>query len=246
MEEPTDNFSNNKNDDKESEKKSLTESEIPVENTESKPKKSTQFINFEKIKSKIDISYLLIYALFFISLIYYYLGLKGCDNEELCQIDNDEKMLLKRGFQTAYSSVFFTFSIFFLIYSKKNLMHPIIFVLIYTVIFQNTQGNDFLKHGTYNCALFIALSIIIFIYLSGVSYIIKGIMGNIIKKLFSVIIALLLIFPYIFYVLRTKCIKWNYGLGNIEIEYDINLDSCRIINPNKCTIGMFGNLFDLS
>ena len=246
MEEPTDNFSNNKNDDKESEKKSLTESETPVENTESKPKKSTKFLNFEKIKSKIDISYLLIYALFFISLIYYYLGLKGCDNEDLCQIDTDEKMYLKRGFQTAYSSVFFTFSIFFLIYSKKNLMHPIIFVLIYTVIFQNTQGNDFLKHGTYNCALFIALSIIIFIYLSGVSYIIKGIMGNIIKKLFSVIIAFLLIFPYIFYVLRTKCIKWNYGLGNIEIEYDINLDSCRIINPNKCTIGMFGNLFDLS
>ena len=251
MEKTTDSFnSNNNHNNNESVNKvkvwSFTESVIPVENINSKPKKPTKCLNLKKIKSKIDRYYLLAYALFFISLIYYFLGLQGCDKGALCQVDTDEKVYLKRGFQTAYSSVFFTFSIFFLIYFKKHFIHLVAFTLIYIIIFMNTQGNDFLNHGTYNCALFITLSVIIFIYLKGISYIIKAIKGNIKQKICSIIIAFLLIFPYLFYAVRTRCDKWNYGLGKVEIEYDINLDSCQIQKPNKCTVGMFGNLFDLS
>ena len=254
MEKTTDSFnSNNNHNNNESVNKvkvwTFTESVIPVENINSinsKQKKPTKCLTLKKIKSKIDRYYLLAYALFFISLIYYFLGLQGCDKGALCQVDTDEKVYLKRGFQTAYSSVFFTFSIFFLIYFKKHFIHLVAFTLIYIIIFMNTQGNDFLNHGTYNCALFITLSVIIFIYLKGISYIIKAIKGNIKQKICSIIIAFLLIFPYLFYAVRTRCDKWNYGLGKVEIEYDINLDSCQIQKPNKCTVGMFGNLFDLS
>ena len=234
--------------DKESGKKikfwKLSESVIQLE--ESKPLKFMKTKKFfAKIKSKADIYYLLIYVLFLISIIYYFLGLKGCKGDH-CQTDNNIKFYIRRGLETAISSLFFAFSIFLVIFYKKHFIYILIFVLIYIIIFINTQGNDFLHHGTYNCILFVILAVVSLLYMNGVYNIIKGIKGNMKQKICSLIVAFLLIFPFFFYTLRTKCFKWNYGLGDIEIEYNINFDSCKIKNPNKCTIGLFGNLFDLS
>ena len=90
------------------------------------------------------------------------------------------------------------------------------------------------------------LDLIGWIYITGLYFAILGF--NKIKKkiIFTIIILLLLISPFLFYITRGKCINWNYGLGNIQIEYNQNLNACKIKIPKKCTIGMFGNLFDLS
>lgn len=203
------------------------------------------FIKNNKIKS--IIKYLLIYALFCLSLIFYFLGLGGCKSVlDRCIAFTNIKMYIKKGFETAFSSFLFSFTIFFIIYFKKKFFHILIFIMIYIIIFINTQGNDFIRHGTYNCILFLSLFLIWSIYIYGIYFVILGFNSSKKNKLLTIIILLLLISPLIFYITRTKCIEWNYGLGNIEIEYDVNFDSCKIINPVFCTIGMFGNLFDLS
>ena len=206
-------------------------------------------IKFFDKKNKIRINkyLLLIYGLFYLSIIFYFLGLRGCKSAlTKCQAFTDIEMYIKRGFETAFSSILFSFSIFFIIYFKKKYIHILLFIVIYIIIFINTQGNDFIRHGTYNCILFLSLILIWLIYMSGIYFIILRFIGNKKNKLFAILILLLLISPFIFYITRTKCIKWNYGLGNIEIEYDTNFDSCKITNPFICTIGIFGNLFDLS
>ena len=198
-------------------------------------------------KIKINKYLLLIYGLFYLSIIFYFLGLRGCKSTlSECQAFTDIEMYIKRGFETAFSSILFYFSIFFIIYFKKKYIHILVFIVIYIIIFINTQGNDFIRHGTYNCILFLSLILIWLIYMSGIYFIIVRFISNKKKKFFAIMILLLLISPFIFYITRTKCIKWNYGLGNIEIEYDTNFDSCKITNPFICTIGIFGNLFDLS
>ena len=203
--------------------------------------------NKKKLRLKIDIFHLIIYGLFCISITYYFLGLRGCETVlNQCKEFTEINSYIKRGFETAYSSSLFSLAIFFIIFFKKNFIHILIFILIYIIIFINTQGNNLIKHGTYNCILFILLNIIFLIYIIGFYFSILEFKGNKKQKLCAIIIILLLISPFLFFILRSKCINWNYGLGNIEIEYNINLDGCKIKNPNFCTIGMFGTLFDLS
>ena len=202
----------------------------------------------KKKKIKIDIYYLLIYAFFFVSIKFYFLGLRGCRKkiEEKCQEFTTIIPYIKRGIETAISSILFSFGLFFIRFFKKHFIHKFIFILTYIIIIANTQGNDFINHGTYNCLLFILLDLICWIYINGLYFAILG-FNNIKKKIiFTIIILLLLISPFLFYITRGKCINWNYGLGNIQIEYNQNLDACKIKIPKKCTIGMFGNLFDLS
>ena len=202
----------------------------------------------KKSKIKIDIYYLLIYVFFFISIKFYFLGLRGCTNKiaEKCHEFTTIIPYIKRGIETAISSILFSFGLFFIRFFKKHFIHKLIFILTYIIIIVNTQGNDFINHGTYNCLLFILLDLICWIYINGLYFAILG-FNNIKKKIiFTIIILLLLIFPFLFYIMRGKCENWNYGLGNIQIEYNQNLDACKIKIPKKCTIGMFGNLFDLS
>ena len=201
----------------------------------------------KKNKLVIDIIDVLIYGFYSLSISLYFLGLRGCETVgDQCQIFTEIERYIRRGFETAFSSVFFSLSIFLIIYFKKKFIHIPIFSIIFVFIIMNTQGNTFMQHGTYNSILFILLLVIFWIYISGISFIIKGFKSNKKRKLLSIIILFILLFPFIFYIIRTKCINWNYGLGNIEIEYDPNYDSCKIKTPSLCTIGMFGNLFDLS
>ena len=201
----------------------------------------------KKNKTKIDIYYLLIYSFFSFSIKFYFLGLRGCKEKiaEQCHEFNDITPYIKRGIETAISSILFSFGFFFIGFFKKHFIHKLIFILTYIIIISNTQGNDFIKHGTYNSILFILLDLICLIYINGLYFVILGF--NTIKKNFvSIIILFLLISPFLFYIMRGKCINWNYGLGNIPIEYNENLDSCKIKNPKRCTIGMFGSLLDFS
>ena len=208
-----------------------------------KKKKKKIYIN------KIYLHYLLIYIFFFLSIKFYFLGLRGCRKKvaEKCHEFTNIIPYIKRGIETAISSILFSFGLFFIRFFQKHFIHKIIFILTYIIIIVNTQGNDFINHGTYNCILFILLDLICWIYINGLYFVILGF--NAIKKkdiIFSIIILLLLISPFLFYITRGKCINWNYGLGNVQIEYNQNLDPCKIKIPKKCTIGMFGNLFDLS
>ena len=203
----------------------------------------------KKNKTKIDIYYLLIYVFFFLFIKFYFLGLRGCRKKiaEKCFEFTNIIHFIKRGIETAISSILFSFGLFFIRFCKKHFIHRLIFILTYIIIIVNTQGNDFINHGTYNCILFILFDFILWIYINGLYFVILGFNG--IKKkniIFSIIILLLLISPFLFYTLRGKCINWNYGLGNTQIEYNQILDACKIKNPKKCTIGMFGSLFDLS
>jgi len=201
----------------------------------------------KKNRIKIDIYYLLIYAFFFTSIKFYFLGLRGCRKKvvEKCHEFTNIIPYIKRGIETAISSILFSFGLFFIRFFNKHFIHKLIFALTYIIIIANTQGNDFINHGTYNCILFILLDLICFIYINGLYFVVLG-FNTIKKKFFSIIILLLLITPFLFYIMRGKCINWNYGLGNMPIEYNQNLDACKIKIPKKCTIGMFGNLFDLS
>ena len=228
-----------------------SEREKIFKNSKTKSKNFFKIENLKKIikkykKKYIDLHHLLSYGLFYLSIKFYFLGLRGCKVMDQCIIFNNIAGYIERGIETAFSSCLFSFAIFYIFFFKKNYFHMLIFFIIYIIIFINTQGNNLMNHGTYNCILFIALNIIFLIYLYGVYFVIIGFKSNKKQKICATITLLFLIFPFIFYISRSKCTNWNYGLGNIEIEYNITLDSCKIKNPNICTIGMFGNLFDLS
>ena len=217
-------------------------------NLENEPLFEENKIGKKKNKIKIDIYYLLIYVFFFLSIKFYFLGLRGCRNKvsEKCQEFADTIEYIKRGIETAISSILFSFGLFFIRFFKKHFIHKLVFIITYIIIIANTQGNDFINHGTYNCILFILLNLICWIYINGLYFSILGFNANSKKIIFPIIILLLLISPFLFYIIRSKCINWNYGLGNIQIEYNQSLDACKIKIPKKCTIGMFGGLFDLS
>ena len=136
----------------------------------------------KKSKTKLHINYLLIYVFFFLSIKFYFLGLRRCCKKvgENCQEFITIIPYIKRGIETAISSILFSFGLFFIRFFKKHFIHKIIFILTYIIIIVNTQGNDFINHGTYNCILFILLDFICWIYINGLYFVILGF--NTIKK----------------------------------------------------------------
>ena len=107
-------------------------------------------------KKKLDIYFILIiYAFFFLSIKFYFLGLRGCRKKiaEKCHEFTNIIPYIKRGIETAISSILFSFGLFFIRFFKRHFIHKIIFILTYIIIIFNTQGNDFIHHGTYNCLM---------------------------------------------------------------------------------------------
>ena len=151
-------------------------------NLENVPLFGYKKITKKKNKKKIYLHYLLIYILFFLSIKFYFLGLRGCRKKvaEKCHEFTNIIPYIKRGIETAISSILFSFGLFFIRFFQKYFIHKIIFILTYIIIIVNTQGNDFINHGTYNCILFILLDFICWIYINGLYFVILGF--NTIKK----------------------------------------------------------------
>ena len=118
----------------------------------------------------------------------------------------------------------------------------IISLYAYFVHFYDT-GSDFQHHGSYNKILFYFLVISIGIIIGNL-YLFYFLFKKHYKKLLFTLITLFIII--VFLIKRSsfnRCLKWTYGLNNLNIENDPSRDKCYFIHPKKCWINSLDALF---
>ena len=212
-----------------------------------KPKKNIKtFIKYLKNLFKNNIDCSLIYLLLIFSMFLYFLSLKGC-NKELyqCLTHRGFLDLIKRGILTALSALTFSIVIILTKVAKMNYINYFIYIFTYSIIFFFTQGTDLKNHGTYNFILFVFISVLLEIIFYLIFLIIKYLYYN--NNLKSKILVFLMLFFLTFFIIhQSNCSNWEYGLGNLKIENNVNENICKIEKPKFCTIQIFDGLLDLS
>ena len=186
-----------------------------------------------------------VYYLFFLSILFYLLSLKGCHltfNE--CALHTMIPEYFKLGVLLILSSLFFGVLISIQIISRLNYINYFLFFITYIIIFIFTQGNDFSHHGTYNNIIFI-LFCPIFSIIFYIIYIVSVYILNLeLKKL---LVSLLFIFNVItFFFSNTKCLKFYEGIGGEKLINSKELNKCFIKKPRYCGYDFLSGLFDFS
>ena len=185
--------------------------------------------------------------IFIISLILYYLSLKGCDKpEQECLRTLGTIFFIQRTFLLIFST-FCTSIIISLSINKIISYKPTIYILIfYFVNFIYFRGMDLNDHGAFNTLGFI-IFIPIFLF---VNQIIKVCYLNYKRKLYfqNVIIFFIIFIPYIILKIKSRidCNKWGYGLGGRKILDDKEKSSCYIKKPKQCFKTILDNKFDFN
>ena len=112
--------------------------------------------NIKKYK-KSDLN-VIVYSLFFVSVVLYLISLKGCYlSVKECSTTGKIRMYIRIGICAIISAMLFGIIIFIQIKYKLRKLNSLIFCLIFFIIFLTNQGTDFAHHGTYNSIIFILL-----------------------------------------------------------------------------------------
>ena len=187
----------------------------------------------------------IIYILFFISLYFYLLSLKGCyQSFGICAHHTKLREYFKLGFFLFLSCILFGVLTCIFIIFRLKIRKYFFFLFIFFLIFYSNQGTDFANHGTYNSIIFILFLpfLTIFIY---VIYVTICYLYNLYIKKFLISI---LFFIYIFFSIRalTNCRKFYDGIGRIKLINDKKLNSCYIKKPFICGFDLLSGLFDVN
>ena len=211
-----------------------------------KPKKNLTFMICLKDLIINNLDFLMIYILLIISIVLYLFSLKGC-NDELyrCLTHRGFIDLIKRGIFTGMSAISFSLVIMLTKLSKMNYINYFIYIFLYTTIFFFSQGTDIKNHGTYNCILFVLITVLLIIVFYLFYLLIKFLnyYDNLLSK---IIVFLILLSLFLFIIHKSNCSNWEYGLGNLKIDNDKNENICEIEKPKYCTIQIFDGLLDFS
>ena len=208
-----------------------------------KPKKNKKTFKTLIIEN-LDIC--MIYLLLIMSIVLYLFSLKGCNNELYkCLTHGGFIDLIKRGIFTGISALSFSLVLMLTKFAKMNYINYFFYIFIYTIIFFFSQGTDLKNHGTYNCILFVFITVLLIIifYLFYLLIIFLQYYDNLISK---IIVFLILLSLFLFIINKSSCSNWEYGLGNLKIDNDINENICEIEKPKYCTIQIFDGLLDFS
>ena len=117
---------------------------------------------------------LVVYILFFLSILIYFISLCGCSYSfHECTTSRKIKKYFYLGFLLILSCIVFALSFFIQVISSSKTINYLIFFAIYSIIFLFTQGTDFAHHGTYNSIIFIIFFPIIFIHIFFILFIYK-------------------------------------------------------------------------
>ena len=199
----------------------------------------------EQIKDFKNIIYLIIMI---ISIILYYLSLKGCkENGLICLQTFGYKFYLLRAIYVILSSFLYTLLLFLSIKKVIHYYFIIILSIFYIINFLINRGTDLYNHGVFNTIIFLITVLISLLLI----YLIFSFFKLIIKKkfLFAIIILIILILPFLFIKLYpTVCNNWKLGLMNKELEgkESLNKNSCYIRQPKKCWLDATKGIFDFT
>ena len=148
-----------------------------------------------------------------------------------------------------YSSIFFSFSIFLILfknYKKINLIYILIIFLLFILIDHN---NGIIKHGLYNFVGLVLMTSLLFIFLCFIHLLI-----NLLKK--RNYLSLILIFSFFFIIFISikrfksthfSCIDWDKGLNNTYIDNSKKYPcKINIPKPHSCYLTDIGPFFDFT
>ena len=176
-----------------------------------KPKKNKKTFKTLIIEN-LDIC--MIYLLLIMSIVLYLFSLKGCNNELYkCLTHGGFIDLIKRGIFTGISALSFSLVLMLTKFAEMNYINYFFYIFIYTIIFFFSQGTDLKNHGTYNCILFVFITVLLIIifYLFYLLIIFLQYYDNLISK---IIVFLILLSLFLFIINKSSCSNWEYGLGN--------------------------------
>ena len=186
------------------------------------------------------------YCLFSTSVFLYILSLEGCQHEEIdeCLVDNHIDKYVLAGVKLLICCIIVAIIILLQILLKLTKINYVIFIIPYIILFLEFQGVDLKNHGTYNMIVFLFVTPFISLYFFIIYYMFysfykkKFIRGSIILFLFTL--------KFFIYFYFSTCENFYKGLGDKDIENDINTDKCYMIRPNKCSMKFLDPFFDLS
>ena len=188
---------------------------------------------------------LFVYFLFLMSVIFYFISLKGCkDGFSKCQKTENITFYIHRAKYCVVSSIIFDITLLFQFLRKLSKINILFFFTVYIIIFSFTQGTDFYSHGTYNFIAFIFLVPVGYIYLYLI-YLFFYYMYNKERKKFFLLL-FLFILQIVLYLNFTTCDEFYDGLGGIKIDNDEKYNSCYIKKPSRCGLKYTSNLFDVN
>ena len=183
------------------------------------------------------------------SLYLYYQSLEGCVGT---QIECLKIMTINKFYQIlneVLRSSFYLNIVLLLGFFKKISLISVIYPLItYFFIYLIDNGTDLAHHGKYNFYGYLACVIFYFCISLCIIYIFFLFKKGKKKLFFSIISSILFLFLIIFIYLNSKssCANWNKGLNNVKLDNDKEKYPCKFINPKKCYMNIFNNIFDIS
>ena len=148
-----------------------------------------------------------------------------------------------------YSSIFFSISIYLILfknYKKINLIYILIIYLLFILIDYN---NGIIKHGLYNFVGLALMTSLLFIFLCFIHLLI-----NLFKKRNYFSLILIFYFYFIIFISSKRfksthfsCIDWDRGLNNTYIDNSQKYPcKINIPKPHSCYLTEIGPFFDFT
>jgi len=197
--------------------------------------------NFKEILFNKKAQYIIVYFLYFISIIFYLISLIGCkDSYSKCQTAEYINLYFLLAKCIIISSLIFIVDLFLHFLMKLNKYNYFIFFLIYFVIFYASRGTNFANHGTYNLIGFIIFFIFGFIILFFLYKFFFYCYNRERKKWLAIL--LIIIILIIIWNILTPCSNFYNGMGGEKIINDPLSDACELQIPSSCGLDFLTGL----
>ena len=147
------------------------------------------------------------------------------------------------------SSIFFSISIFLILFKNNKKIHLIYILFFYILFILFDHNNGIIKHGLYNFIVLILMTFISFFFLCFIYLLFKLFKTKNYITLFVLFSSLIMTHITIikFKATHFSCIDWDRGLNNTYINNsDIYPCKINIPQPHSCYLTEIGKFFDFS
>ena len=189
--------------------------------------------------------------LYIIGTIFYLLSLHHINGYEMsCFYKEGVKCLFMIAKLIFISSIFFSLSIFMIIYKNYKKINLLYIILIFIFFILIDHNNDIIKHGLFNFIGLSLMTILLFIFLCFLSFLIHLFTKGNFLRLTIILSFLIVIYKLAKYYKSThfSCVDWDKGLNNTYIDNLSKNYPCKINipKPHSCYLSEIGSLFDFS
>lgn len=190
----------------------------------------------------------------FISIIgfyFYYLSLEGCyETQTYCLVNLNPEFFDRLFLYCILSSFILALNIFLMVRKKLSYGVIVFNVIAYFGLFKYDNGDNLAYHGSYNKAVMILATVILYFIIYVIYYTIFVMIIK--RKKYLTITIIIAVYVFIgFYInlkLKKSCDRWNFGLKNEVIDNsDIKTTGlCKISPPKYCWQEFLSGYLDIS